>query len=147
MIDTLINGCCHCGNIRFALQWPGTNVHVRHCGCSFCQKHGGAWTSHADARLSVTIGNAQSVSKYRFGTKTADFYVCSTCGIVPFVACEIDGAIYAVVNVHAFENTDALVLTDSATDFDGENVGSRLERRRKNWLANVTIVDSGSSGR
>ena len=91
--STQIAGSCHCRNIRFVLLWPepAPVISARKCSCSFCQKHVGAWTSHPRSKLTVKIIDSSSVSKYRFGTKTADFYVCSACGIVPFVLSEIDG--------------------------------------------------------
>lgn len=79
---------------------------------------------------------------YQFGTKTADFYVCSECGAVPFVLSEIDGNQYAVVNVNAFENVDTSSFSDSNTNFDGEAVGGRLERRKRNWIPDVQIAAS-----
>jgi hypothetical protein len=112
---------------------------VRECGCTFCQKHAGSWTSHRDSELGVTIGDQSLVSIYNFGTKTADFYVCSVCGVVPFVLSEIDDRKFAVVNVNTFDNIDDFVLVRSSTDFDDEDVGSRLERRKRNWIANVRL--------
>jgi hypothetical protein len=58
----LIHGKCHCGNIVVVLEWPGvpTDVVARECGCSFCVKHGGAWISNRDAKLSVSLRGATS---------------------------------------------------------------------------------------
>lgn len=77
-----IAGKCHCGNISYALDWPGDGgeIRIRAWSCSFCTKQGGNWTSHRDA---------------------------------------------------------ALVRT--ATRFDGEGTGERLERRKRNWLPRVRI--------
>ncbi len=126
-----IQGACHCGNIRFDLQWPSSAAEIgaRQCGCSFCQKHGGAWTSHPDATLVVKIGDPAGLSKYRFGTETADFYVCSICGIVPFVIGDIDSERYAVVNVNTFCASDDYSISTTPSNFDGEDTGKRLERR------------------
>ena len=142
---TRLEGGCHCGNIRFVLLWPGVaaDIPVRKCSCSFCRKRDGSWTSHPDARLAVEIADPSSVSKYRFGTRTADFHVCSVCGIVPFVSCEIDQVEYAVVDVRTFENVDISSLSSSSTDFDGEDTGSRLDRRKRNWIADVRITVVG----
>jgi len=134
-----IGGACHCGNIRFVLRWPiaVTELPVRMCSCSFCKKHNGAWTSHRDSGLLVQIDDLSSVSKYNFGTKTADFFVCSRCGVVPLIISEIDANNYAVVNVNAFDRIGSLSLSSSATDFDGEGVGDRLDRRKRNWISEV----------
>ena len=138
---TRIEGACHCRNIRFVLLWPGseTQIHTRNCSCTFCQKRGGSWTSHHRAELSAEIDDPSLVSKYQFGTKTADFYVCSVCGVVPFVVCEIDNTQYAVVNVASFETVGDLSLSSSSSNFDGEDTSSRLERRKRNWIPNVII--------
>lgn len=137
-----INGACHCGNIRFAFQWPisETEIPVRMCGCTFCKKHAGAWTSHPNGKLSAEIGDESKLSKYTFGTETAEFYICTECGVVPFVLSEIDDQIYAVVNVNTFGPTDGLSLTTSTTDFDGEETGDRLERRKRNWALLVALT-------
>ena len=138
---TRIEGSCHCGNISFVLLWPdsATNIVIRKCGCTFCQKRDGSWTSHTSAELVAEIGDLSLVSKYRFGTKTADFYVCSVCGIVPFVVSEIEDKQYAVVNVSSFDNIDSPAFSSAATNFDGEDSVSRLERRQRNWIPNVRI--------
>jgi hypothetical protein len=136
-----IEGKCHCGNIRYVLDWPGegTDIGVRACGCSFCVKHGGSWTSHRGAELAAEVRDAALLSKYRFGTGTADFYVCARCGAVPFVTSAIDGRSYAVVNVNTFEGIDVSLLARQATNFDGEGTGDRLERRKRNWIPAVRI--------
>lgn len=89
--------------------------------------------------MAVTINDDSVVSKYQFGTKTADFYVCTSCGVVPFVLSEIDDNLYAVVNINTIADVSRFSLSSSATDFDGEETGSRLDRRRRNWIPDVSI--------
>lgn len=139
-----IEGKCHCGNIGFDLLWPesGKMLAVRACGCTFCRKHGGVYTSHPDARLETRIVDAQCVNKYAFGTQTADFYVCTRCGVVPFITSVIEGNLFAVVNVNTFENVDPSELDGSPSDFDGESVEGRLERRKRNWISAVSLGSS-----
>ena len=137
-----IDGRCHCGNIRYVLDWPDDEIRimVRACGCGFCVKHGGSWTSHREAELRAEIHDPSRVSKYRFGTRTADFYVCSHCGAVPFVTSLIDDCLYAVVNVNTFEEIDTSSLDRTPTSFDGEGSDERLERRKRNWIREVRIT-------
>ncbi len=136
-----IEGKCHCGNIRYVLDWPGdgTDIQARACGCTFCTKHGGSWTSHPDSELAAEVRDASLVSKYRFGTGTADFYVCARCGAVPFVTSAIDDRLYAVVNVNTLQGIDASSLKRRAADFEGEDSPKRLERRKRNWIRTVRI--------
>jgi hypothetical protein len=128
--------------MRYVLEWPGdvSDIRTRACGCSFCTKHGGSWTSHRGAELAAEVREASLVSKYRFGTATADFYVCARCGAVPFVTSEIEGCLYAVVNVNTFEGIDPASLPRASTNFDGEGTGERLERRKRNWIQKVRIA-------
>jgi hypothetical protein len=137
-----IKGRCHCGNIAFELEWPGEGARIpaRACGCSFCVKHGGVWTSHPRGRLEVLVADAALVSRYEFGTRTATFHICARCGVPPFVTSEIDGRVYAVVNVNTFENVPAASLDRAGADFEGEGVGERLERRKRNWIGQVSSL-------
>lgn len=139
-----ITGSCHCGNISFGLDWqpePG-KIPARACDCSFCQKHGGVWTSNPRGRLRVEVKNPSKVSHYEFGTRTANFLICARCGAVPVVTSEIDGNTYAVVSVNSFDNVPPQMLDHAAVTFEGESEASRLARRKKNWIPDVAFVDA-----
>ena len=141
-----IQGSCHCGNISFELTWEPepTEIPARACGCSFCTKHGGVWTSTPSGALAVSVREPTLVSRYSFGTSTACFHICSRCGIVPVVTSEIDSRLYAVVSVNAFNNVPQSFLRRSAADFEGEDVASRLARRKRGWIADVRFLTSGA---
>ena len=135
-----IAGGCRCGNIRFALAWPDdARIPARACQCDWCTARGATWTSHPDARLVVSIQARAQVDQVRFGTGTADFHVCRTCGDAVFVACEMDGRDYAVVNVGMFEDVDPALLDRSDSDVEGETLDARLARRRARWIGDVRI--------
>lgn len=135
----LIHGSCHCGNVRFQLDWrpEPSEVPARECGCSFCRKHGGVWTSCPTGSLAVEIADPARVSRYAFATRTATFHVCGTCGAVPVVTSEIGGRTYAVVNVNAFEDLGPALLKRAPASFDGEDEAARLARRARGWIADV----------
>ena len=141
-----IAGRCHCGNISFTLDWKPepSEIPARACTCSFCARHGGVWTSCPTGSLRVSVRSPAQVSMYAFGTQTAQFHVCSTCGVVPVVTSRIDGRLYAVVNVNAFEGVEPSLLRPSAATFDGEDEQARLARRKRNWIAEIEIVESGT---
>lgn len=138
-----INGSCHCGNISFSLEWPGdaADIPARSCGCSFCLKHGGVWTSNPQASLRARITEAGMVTRYAFGTETAHFLVCARCGVAPVVTSEIEGRMYAVVNVNAFDDVERARIRIQPASFEGEALASRLERRRRNWIADVVLTE------
>ena len=142
----LIRGSCHCGNISFALTWEPVPLEIpaRACACSFCSKHGGVWTSTPNGSLSVQVREPALVSKYAFGTRTAEFHICSRCGIVPVVTSQIDGQLYAVVSVNALDGVEPSLLRRATANFDGETEEVRLARRKRNWIPSVRYVESGA---
>ena len=73
------NGGCLCGNVTFSLAWEAdpAEIPARACGCSFCAKHGGVGTSHPAGALEVKVEDPALVSRYAFGTRTAEFHVCA----------------------------------------------------------------------
>jgi hypothetical protein len=139
-----IEGSCHCGNLKYALSWPGSQVEIpgRACGCEFCTKHGGVWTSHPEAILKYSVSDPNQISIYQFGTGTADFHICKRCGVPPFVISEIACVRYAVVNTNTFDTPDSLEFIVSDTNFENETVDTRLERRISKWIKNIQKIES-----
>ncbi|HEX4598230.1 MAG TPA: hypothetical protein VH278_10625 [Burkholderiaceae bacterium] len=139
----LIQGSCHCGNVSFELTWTPdpAQIPARACGCTFCAKHGGVWTSNPEGSLRIMVRQPALVSKYSFGTSTALFHTCTRCGVVPVVTSQIERRLYAVVSVNAFNNVPRSLLRQVPASFEGESVESRLERRKRNWIAAVQWVE------
>lgn len=137
----LIRGSCHCGNIAFALDWTPepAGIPARACTCSFCTRHGAVWTACPTGSLKVFVRDPARVAAYGFDTRTADFHVCRTCGLVPLSTSRIDGRLYAVVSVNAFDGVDASLLRPSAAHLEGEDEATRLARRRRNWIGDVEL--------
>ena len=77
-----VTGGCHCGAVRFAADVART-VRVLACNCSMCAKTGFLHliVPHHDFRL--VLGQAD-LSRYRFGTGTAEHLFCRICGIRSF---------------------------------------------------------------
>ena len=141
----LIHGKCHCGNISFGLTWepdPG-EIPARVCGCSFCAKHGGVWTSNPQGALKVAVKDASLVSQYAFGTRTATFHTCACCGIVPVATSWIDDRLYAVVSVNAFESVNLSLIRRLPAKLEGEETDARLARRKRHWIARVEFDAQG----
>ena len=139
----LIQGSCHCGNISFDLTWEPepAEIPARACGCSFCTRHGGVWTSLPSGQLEVTIKEPTLVSRYAFGTQTADFHVCSRCGVVPVVTDSVDGRLYAVVNVNTFDDAAAALVERAPVVFADEDAATRSARHQRNWIVDVRFSD------
>jgi len=99
------------------------------------------WTSNPAGALEVVVSDPSLVSKYAFGTRTAEFHTCVRCGIVPVITSLIDDHLYAVVSVNAFEGVSRSLLRRASASFDGEGNDTRLERRKRNWIANVKYIE------
>ena len=137
-----IRGSCHCRNVSFTLDWTPepAEIPARACSCTFCTKHGAVWTACPTASLVVAIGDPALTSAYRFGTGTADFHVCTRCGVAPVATSVIDGRVFAVVNVSTFDGVDAALLRKTIAVLDGESEPDRLARRSRNWIGDVALV-------
>ena len=143
--SVLISGSCHCTNISFVLEWrpEPAEIPARACTCSFCTRHGGVWTSCPTGSLTVRIRNASRASTYSFGTKSADFHVCTHCGVVPVVTSRIEGRLFAVASVNAFDDVDPSLLRRTLSTLDDEDESTRLARRMRNWIGDVVWIEDG----
>ena len=132
---TTLRGACHCGNLRLELEAgvPAADLPARACSCSFCRARRARWTSAPTGGVVLTVADASSLSRYRFGTRTADFLLCRRCGVHIAAVSEIDGALYAVVNVDCIAALRDIAPADDTVSFDGEGVDDRLARRKRSW--------------
>jgi hypothetical protein len=135
-----LGGSCHCGNVEFTLV---TNKEVdsfvpRRCSCSMCRRHGASYISDPKARLVLRYRDRSQLSLYRVGHRTAQWVICSRCGALTVVLCEIEGQLRAVVRVqsmveHSFPQPEVVM------NFESESVQERLQRRAKTWIGSVTV--------
>ena len=142
-----IHASCHCGNVRVTFDWPDSRT--GHSGPCLRlrlvhQAQGSLDLASSMAASSCGSPTTPSVAQYRFGTKTADFHVCLTCGVIPIVTCSIEGTRYAVVNVNTFDDVDRSQLVEAAANFEGETTENRLARRRRNWTPEAAGREGGA---
>lgn len=138
---TAIEGSCHCGNIRWRLEpsRPVDELPVRRCTCAFCAKHGAFYTSDPAGRLAVEIRDPGMVSDYRFGTRTTEPQICRQCGVMPVILTHIDGNLYGVVNLATAEGMQAAPGRVQDVNFEDQSREERIARRRRTWIADVTL--------
>ncbi|ACY13966.1 conserved hypothetical protein [Haliangium ochraceum DSM 14365] len=133
-MTTSLSGSCHCGNLSLELHIPaGVVPAARACQCSFCRGRRARWTSVPAGEVVLAVADSAALSRYRFGTRTADFLVCARCGGAIAVACELEGSLYAVVNVDCIAALRDRELDTAPSSFDGEDVDARLMRRQRSW--------------
>jgi hypothetical protein len=140
----LIHGKCHCGNVAFSLTWEPDPIEIpaRACTCSFCTAHGAVWTSNPQGALEIVVDDPARVSRYVFGTETAEFLICSRCGVVPACVSVAEGRLHAVVNINTFDNVDQALFKHGVVSFDGEDATSRIARRQRYWIGDVTYTEN-----
>lgn len=139
-MNNSIVGTCHCGNIRYVLR-TFTAVHditLRICRCDFCLRHRPRYWSDSRAQLEISVGNPGEIKRYRFGHGTADFVICTGCGVFCFAVTEDDNGYRAVTNMNLALDKDA-ALQEVFLEALAENEAERQVRRLRNW----TPVTSG----
>ena len=140
-------GGCHCSALHFTFETPTDPraLPLRACGCSFCRKHGVRTTSDPAGTVSFRIDDPVLLHLYRFGTRTTDTLICRNCGIYLAALTEIDGALYAVVNVNALDDRSAFERPPQAMDYEGESAEQRQARRKVKWTP--ATLDAGMRAR
>jgi hypothetical protein len=137
----VFEGRCHCGAIGFEFRTSRTPAQweVRACQCSFCRSHGARTTSDADGSILFRIPDPSRLNRYRFGTKSADFYLCRDCGA--YVASVMDSprGRFATLNVNVI--TPAVdVPAATPVTYDAETPAQKLARREKKWTPVTDIA-------
>ena len=122
-------GRCHCGAIRFAFE-SDRPLAPRACLCGFCRRHGARTVS--DPAGAAELSLSPETIRYRFGSGTTDFLICGRCGVYAGAIAALDGALYATLNLNAFDDP-RLDLMAASVSYDGEDAAAKAERRRANW--------------
>ena len=128
-------GGCHCGNLRYTLETrlALTALPLRGCQCAFCRHHGARSTSDPAGRIRFEVRDPAQLTRYRFGLKTADFLVCSKCGIYVGAAMRDGDALYAIINANTLDEVAQLRQEPVPMDYEGEDAAARLARRKQRW--------------
>ena len=73
----MFTATCHCENIR--IQIPELPASVTSCNCSICRRYGALWAYFTRDRVRLGA-EPDTLSSYRWGDGTIDFWHCSSCG-------------------------------------------------------------------
>jgi hypothetical protein len=128
-------GRCHCGAIGFTYstdlapgQWS-----VRACQCSFCRAHAALSTSDPRGSIRFHAASPESLSRYRFGLRTADFLLCSECGAYIGAVMTTEEGTFGIVNINALEPVPESLPVPQPMSYEGETIDQRARRRRQRW--------------
>jgi hypothetical protein len=78
----IVQGGCHCGKVRFAIQ-VAPPLELLDCNCSICSRTGYLHLIVPRGEFTLLSGTESLVS-YRFGGGAAEHLFCRNCGIKSF---------------------------------------------------------------
>ena len=76
----LCRASCHCGAVVIEAYLPQGLASAKRCNCSFCRRRGAAAVTAKTASVRILQGS-ENLSRYTWGTHTAQHNFCKTCGI------------------------------------------------------------------
>ena len=99
----------------------------------------------ADPAGEASISGTERLTRYRFGQATADFLLCSRCGVYVAAVIEHEGRHFATINAAGLQIP--LLATRSATpvSYEGEDAEARRQRRLDRWMPVVLNEDRGAA--
>jgi hypothetical protein len=135
-------GACHCEALGFVYETQVAPAAwtMRACACRFCRSHGAATTSDPQGALELVIRDPSLLIRYRFGLRTADFWLCRACGVY-LGAATGDGG-FGIINTHALLDRPVLPAPQ-AVSYDGESSTERVARRHERGTP-IRAAGSGS---
>ncbi|MCI0516376.1 MAG: hypothetical protein L0Y45_00935 [Woeseiaceae bacterium] len=128
-------GHCHCSAIgyRFRTRVDPSEWTIRACDCSFCRMHDVLSTSGAMAEIEFFAQVPERMRRYRFGLQTADFLLCSNCGVYIGAVMTGDQGTFGIVNLRALAAPLENMAPVVAVSYAGEDRDSRITRREQRW--------------
>lgn len=134
-----IAGACHCGNLSFELttRTAPDDIVARSCECSFCHKHGATYWADPEGSTTIRIADERHLQKYRFGLRTADFYICRVCGTCLGAVISGEDGTWSVVNLRL---TELVVQHVQLVGFGDEERSRLVARRKRSWTPTTALV-------
>jgi hypothetical protein len=128
-------GRCHCSAIGYRYRTPLIPAEwaIRACDCSFCRAHDVLSASGATADITFFAREPGKLRRYRFGLRTADFLICSHCGVYIGAVMSGNCGTFGIVNVRALVTQPEHLATAVPVSYDGEDEVSRIARREQRW--------------
>ncbi|MGA7966866.1 MAG: hypothetical protein WCB49_13450 [Gammaproteobacteria bacterium] len=137
-----IHGACHCGNLSFVIhtRMPLENIRARACDCSFCCIHAARNWSDPDGTAVIRVNDAGHLHKYRFALRTADFYICTTCGTYLGAVLSDERGAWSTLNLRLAK----ISVEEEIASYGSENADDRIDRRKRDWTP--TEIHLGAAG-
>lgn len=122
MTSVLRAGGCHCGTVRFTVQFADETLTGSRCSCTICAMKGAVMT-YVPLEAVTVISGADSLACYSFNTGVAQHRFCANCGIHLFHQTRSDPDKYAI-NAATLEGVRPYEDFLEAPVFDGQRHSS-----------------------
>ena len=135
MTKHVFEGRCHCGNVEYTFDASAALevLGLRACQCSFCRAHGARTTSDPNGTLQLRVIDETKLTRYRFGLMTADFLLCTQCGVFLGALMSEAGHSWITINANTLTPPPPLDVPITPMDFSSENTAGRADRRKAKW--------------
>ncbi|HEX4153835.1 MAG TPA: hypothetical protein VHY75_16635 [Steroidobacteraceae bacterium] len=90
-------------------------------------------TSDTSGSVEIHGEDPSLLLRYRFGQRTADFLICSRCGVYIAALIETVKGCFAVISVNALVPYLEDLPATQAVSYDGESIEQRTRRREARW--------------
>ncbi|MGA8707434.1 MAG: hypothetical protein WB646_10645 [Steroidobacteraceae bacterium] len=90
-------------------------------------------TSDPAGRLRFDASAGDELQRYRFGARTADFFICRFCGAYVGATTDVDGARFGLLNIRALLLLPPDLARPVPMDYDDESAPARIARRAARW--------------
>jgi hypothetical protein len=131
----LHRGLCHCRAVGFLYgtalapeSWP-----IRACQCTFCRAHSALSASDPEGSLQFLEHTPNALRRYRFGQKTADFLLCSDCGMYVGAMMQSESNAFGIINVRMLDSLLDRLREPERLSYDAEGLVERRRRRESRW--------------
>ena len=126
---------CHCCALsaHYRTSVPTAAWNIRACQCAFCGAHGALSTSDPNGSLTFSVTTPELLQRYQFGTRSADFLICRTCGVYLGSVMTHASQRWGVLNVRTLTPPASDLPAAQSMRYEGEAIGSRSERRAARW--------------
>jgi len=126
---------CHCRALtaHYRTLLPTASWPVRACQCAFCTAHGALSTSDPSGSLIFSASDPERLQRYQFGTRSAGFLICRTCGVYLGAVMTQGSQRWGVLNVRTLQPMPSDLPAPQPMHYGAEGTGERAQRRAARW--------------
>lgn len=84
----------------------------------------------------IRVARPEELQRYRFGLRTADFFICRACGSYLGAVLAEDHGIWSTLNLRL----TALSPSTETASYGAEDTLSRIQRRRRVWTPTTVVL-------